>query len=72
MTTGVLLRQSFAGGGGLSVGDDHQNLTQKGKNRCRSLERRANAQEKAQQVQGRASSNLKAKERVGPANKGAP
>lgn len=33
---------------------------------------RAKAQEKAQQVQGRWRSNLMAKERVGPANKGAP
>jgi hypothetical protein len=40
MTRRVVLLQSFAGGGRRSVGDDHQSLTQKGKNRCRSLERK--------------------------------
>jgi hypothetical protein len=40
MTTRVLVLQSFAGGGRWSVGDDHQSLTRKGKNRCRSLERK--------------------------------
>jgi hypothetical protein len=40
MTTRVLLIQSFAGGGRWSVGDDHQSLTRKGKNRWRSLERK--------------------------------
>jgi hypothetical protein len=40
MTTRVLLLQSFAGGGRWCVGDDHESFKRKGKNRCRSLERK--------------------------------
>jgi len=52
MTTRVLLLQSFAGGGTRSVGEDPQSLTRKGKNRCRSLERKGEGPRKGRASAG--------------------
>jgi len=52
MTTRVLLLQSFAGDSRWSVGDDHQSLTRKGKNRCRSLQRKGEGPRKGPRIAG--------------------
>jgi hypothetical protein len=73
MPTRVLLLQSFAGGGRGSVGGrPPKSYAEREESVSESGQEGRRAQEKDQQVQRRWRSNLMAKERVGPATKGAP
>ncbi|CAK9211042.1 unnamed protein product [Sphagnum troendelagicum] len=73
MPTRVLLLQSFAGEGRGSVGGrPPKSYAEREESVSESGQEGRKAQEKDQQVQRRWRSNLMAKERVGPATKGAP